>query len=69
MSAADIETAYGLAKASDWRISLTNAQRLVKANGRPKRIDLETLDVLCDVLGVEDMNDLLQRDRPAKGKR
>jgi len=51
-------TAYALAKASRGALNHTTAQRLIDG---PKRVDLATLDVLCDVFGVEP-GELWERD-------
>jgi DNA-binding Xre family transcriptional regulator len=62
MAERGVRTAYALAKASRGAIPITTAARLVEANGRPKRIDLATLDALCDVFGVGP-GDLLEREK------
>lgn len=48
-----VRTAYALAKLSRGAISLTTAHRLVEADGKPARVDLKTLDAICDTLDVE----------------
>lgn len=60
---------YRLAQESDKRISPSAAFRLVEANGQIKRFDAKLLDSLCDVLGVKDMNELIEREPAKKGKR
>jgi len=62
MQRAGFRTAYQLAKASGGSIPITTAHRLVTSKGRPKRVDLATLDALCDVLGA-DASELLERDK------
>lgn len=63
-----LKTAYALAKASHGTIPITTANRLVVAQGRPKRIDLETLEALCAVLDV-DPGELFEREPKAKAAR
>lgn len=65
MRARGIPTAYALTKASKGAIPITTAHRLVTADGHPKRVDLATLDVLCDVLEVSP-GELFERDKPRK---
>ena len=55
-------TPYSLAKASKGAINQTTAKRLIDG---PKRVDLATLDVLCDVFGCEP-GDLWERDTKRK---
>ena len=55
-------TAYAVAQQSDGRISTSALYRLLKADGRPRLLDAELLDALCDVLDVEP-SELLERDR------
>lgn len=62
MAARGMHTAYALAKASRGEIPITTAARLVESGGRPKRIDMATLDALCDVFGVGP-GDLLEREK------
>ncbi len=62
LKAADL-TAYGLHKASDERISLSTAFRLVREEGRLKMFDGSILEALCDTLSVEP-GDLFERDKP-----
>lgn len=52
-------TAYELSKRSGGRISLTVAYRL--ARGEWKCLPAETLEVLCDVFGIEDPGPLFER--------
>lgn len=69
MEARGIPTAYALAKQSGGTIPITTANRLVVAKGRPKRIDMETLEALCDLLQCEP-GELFERETPkAKAKR
>jgi DNA-binding Xre family transcriptional regulator len=56
-----IKTAYRLFQACDGRISISNAHNLVASEGRPTRIALATLQVLCDVLDVTP-NELLESE-------
>jgi DNA-binding Xre family transcriptional regulator len=65
MEARKIPTAYALAKASNGALSMTNAHRLVNSEGNAGRVDLHTLEVLCDVFDVGP-GELLERDKPAK---
>lgn len=58
-----LKTAYQLSKATNGRISMTNAYRLVDAEGKPDRIELDTLEALCDVFGVGP-GDLLEQESP-----
>lgn len=53
-------TAYGFAKASDGRVSLSTAFRLVRLRGELKSFDAALLESLCDVLDVTPC-DLLER--------
>jgi DNA-binding Xre family transcriptional regulator len=62
-----MKTAYQLAKASGERISMTNAYRLLDSGGRPDRIELDTLEALCDVFNVGP-GELLERE-PKKSRR
>lgn len=57
-----LRTAYALAKASNGAISITTAARLVDADNPPARVDLRTLEVLCDIFGVGP-GELLERDK------
>jgi DNA-binding Xre family transcriptional regulator len=69
-------TPYRLAKASGDRISLSTVYRLMKRRGAVQFVEMETLDAICDVLGVPP-SELLTRDdekpppaaRPAKQTR
>ena len=62
MQTAGLRNAYALMKASKGELTITTATRLVKADGKPKRIDMDTLDTLCRIFGVKNMNDLFERD-------
>jgi len=57
-----MRNAYSLMKASKGALTITTAVRLVDADGRPKRIDMTTLDTLCDIFGVGP-GELLERDK------
>jgi DNA-binding Xre family transcriptional regulator len=61
-------TAYGLAKRSGGRISGSTAHRLVRQRGCVKLFDVELLEAMSDVLGVE-VGELFERDRNAKARR
>lgn len=56
-------TPYALAKASKGAMNETTAKRLIDG---PKRVDLATLDVLCDVFQCEP-GDLWERDKKRRG--
>jgi DNA-binding Xre family transcriptional regulator len=60
-------TAYQLAKASEDRISLSTAYRLVRMKGRVANSDAGMLAALCDVLRVGPGE--LFEQVPKKGKR
>ncbi len=60
-------TAYGLHKASDGRISMSAAYRLMRAEGRVQFFDADLLEALCTALGVTP-GDLFERETAA-GKR
>ena len=56
-----LKTAYSLERFAKGALTMSSAHRLVKADGKPKRVDLATLDTLCDVFGVEP-GELWERD-------
>jgi DNA-binding Xre family transcriptional regulator len=58
----EMRNAYALMKASKGALTITTAVRLFNADGHPKRIDLTTLDTLCDIFNVGP-GDLLERDK------
>ena len=58
-------SAYALAKRSGNRISTSTAYRLVKLNGRVQNFDADMLDALCDVLKLDSLDDLFERDDAA----
>lgn len=61
-------TAYALHKASDGRISMSAAYRLMRARGRVQFFDADLLDALCDALAVAP-GDLFERgDGAAQGR-
>jgi DNA-binding Xre family transcriptional regulator len=62
MAERKLKNAYALMKASRGDLTITTAVRLVEADGKPKRVDLNTLDTLCRMFDVEDMNDIFVRD-------
>lgn len=68
MEAKGLKTAYALERYSKGVLPITTATRLVKAKDRPKRVDLATLQDLCDVFKLDDMNDLFERDGKPKPK-
>lgn len=57
-----MRSAYALMKASRGEMNITTAARLVAANGHPTRLDMTTLDTLCDIFGVGP-GDLLEREK------
>lgn len=57
-----IPTAYALQKRSGGRLSMTNATHLVEKQGNTSRVDMKTLEVLCDIFGVGP-GELLERDK------
>ena len=61
MAARGLKTAYSLERYAKGALTMSSAHRLVKAAGKPKRVDLATLDALCDVFGVEP-GELWERD-------
>lgn len=61
MESKGLPTAYALERYSKGALPITTATRLVKAGWRLKRIDMETLDALCDVFNVGP-GELLERD-------
>jgi DNA-binding Xre family transcriptional regulator len=61
-------TAYGLAQASDGRISLSTAFRLVRLRGNVKTFDAAVMEALCDLLEVEP-GDLFERTKTPKRRR
>jgi DNA-binding Xre family transcriptional regulator len=67
MEARGIKTAYGLEQFADGALTISAAHRLVKSKGRPKRVDLVTLEALCDVFNVRP-GELLEHE-PRKPKR
>jgi hypothetical protein len=54
-------TAYGLAKASNGRISLSTAYRLAAGEGG-ERPSMELLEALCEVFGIDDTGPLFAND-------
>lgn len=77
MAREGMRNAYALMKASKGEMTITTATRLVRADGKPKRVDLATLDTLVRIFHLTDMNELWERDdadapppaAPAVGKR
>jgi hypothetical protein len=63
-----IPTAYAIAKASEGRISMSAAHRLVRLRGRIQRIDADMLDALADVFRVKSLDDLLEREPKRRGR-
>jgi DNA-binding Xre family transcriptional regulator len=60
-------TAYGLAKASNGRLSVSQAYRLAQDDGRFGFISSDVLEVLCDTFDVGP-GELLERGRK-RGRR
>ena len=58
-------TAYGLAKASGGRISLSTAYRLTRNRGVVRYLDSELLETMCDVFSCEP-GELLEREKTKK---
>jgi DNA-binding Xre family transcriptional regulator len=58
-------TAYGLSVASNNRISMSTAYRLVKLRGELKTFDAEMLEALCDVFGIGP-GEVLEREKRRK---
>ena len=69
MAEQGMKNAYALMKASHGELTITTATRLVKADGKPKRVDLATLDTLVRIFDLRDMNDLWERDDLAPKRR
>jgi DNA-binding Xre family transcriptional regulator len=65
MAQRGLATAYQLSKASKGRISMTKAYRLVESAGRPERIELDTLEALCETFNVGP-GELLEREKKRK---
>jgi DNA-binding Xre family transcriptional regulator len=65
MKSRGMHNAYSLMKASRGALTITTAVRLVDSDGKPKRIDMTTLDTLCDIFGVGP-GELLERDKPRR---
>ena len=61
MEAHGFTTAYQLAKASNGRIHVRTAQRLVRENGALTQFSGPLLDALCDIFAINDMNRLIER--------
>lgn len=59
-------TAYQVAKDSGGRISTSALYRLVRAEGRVRYFDAELLDALCDVLKLNDVGTLIERNAKKK---
>jgi hypothetical protein len=57
-----LKNAYALMKASKGALTITTAMRLVEAGENPKRLDMKTLDTLCAIFELKDMNRLIARD-------
>jgi DNA-binding Xre family transcriptional regulator len=62
MKGAGIETAYALSKASEGRISMSTAHRLVRSSGAVRYFDADLLEALCDLFRVGP-GELLERDK------
>jgi DNA-binding Xre family transcriptional regulator len=61
-------TAYQLSVASQGRISMSTAYRIVRQNGSVKCFDAALLEDLCDVLDLEP-GELFERESKKKGHR
>ena len=61
-------TAYEIAKRSKGRIQATTLYRLARNGDRVRLIDAEMLEALADVLKVESMDELLERETGKRGK-
>jgi len=61
-------TAYSVAKQSGGRISTSALYRLLKTGGRPRFLDADLLEALCDVFDVGP-RELLERERTRSRKR
>lgn len=53
-------TAYALAAASNGRVNMSTAYRLLRSDGHVQAFSAELLDALCDTLHVE-VEELLER--------
>lgn len=62
MAERGIRSAYHLEQVAARRLSLSTCNRLVDAGHELKRIDVRTLQALCDVFDV-DTNAILERDK------
>lgn len=65
-------TAYELSKRSGNppRISLSTIYRLRKSRGKVANFDADLLEAICDVLGIDDVGEVLEREgakRPRRG--
>jgi DNA-binding Xre family transcriptional regulator len=56
-------TPYALSKKSGGRISMSTAYRLKDSKGRLETYRADMLEALCDVFRIEDLGDLLERDK------
>lgn len=66
MGKAGIPTAYALSMRSGERISMSTAHRLVRAGGAVRYLDVDLLDVLCEVFAVGPEKLLTQEPPPPK---
>lgn len=61
-----IGTAYAIAKASNKRISVSGAHRLIVAKGAIKRYDADLIEALCEMFGIGpgDLFEISERKEP-----
>ena len=60
-------TAYEIAKRSDGRLQASSLYRLARRQGAIDMISSDTIDALCDVLGVE-VGEILERGKKRRGR-
>ena len=58
-------TAHAVAVRSKGRINHATLYRILRAGGRGRLVDMDLLEALCDVLGVEPAA-LFKRERPSR---
>lgn len=56
-------TSYAIAKNSGGRVKPATIYRLKRGKGWLPTFDNDLLEVLCEAFGVDDFNDLLERDK------
>lgn len=57
-------TPYAFSKATNGRVSMSTAYRIVRMRGRVATFDATLLEAICDVLKVE-RGELFAKERPA----